>query len=67
MRREGDTQPSFGNATGAPQELGVINGLNLARLYVGIALRGNFNALWVDVAITRRTGVANQAFPSQCR
>ena len=43
------------------------DGLNLARLNLGVALRGDLNALWVDVVITRRTRIANQAFPSQCR
>ncbi len=45
----------------------MIDGVNLARLNLGVALRGNLNALWVDVVITRRTGIANQAFPSQRR
>ena len=30
-------------------------GLNLARLNLGVALRGNLNALWIDVAIASRT------------
>jgi len=35
------------------------NGLNLARLNLGVALRGNLNALCVDVAITSHTRIAN--------
>ena len=43
------------------------DGLNLARLNLGVALRGDLNALWVDVVITSRTRIANQTFPSQYR
>jgi len=49
-------QPSFRNATGVPQKLGVTNGLNYARLNFGVALRRNLNALWVDVAIAATLG-----------
>ena len=58
---------TFGNANGAPKEFGVINGLNLAKLYVGISLRGNINTLWIDAAMPRRARVANQAFPGHRR
>jgi len=35
------------------------NGLNLARLNLGVALRGYLNALCIDVAITSRARIAN--------
>ena len=42
-------------------------GLNMARLDLGLALHGDLYAVWVDVAITGRTAIANQAFPSHRR
>ena len=42
-----------------PQELSMTNGLNLARLNLGVALRGNLNAFFVDVAITSCARIVN--------
>lgn len=43
----------------------MINGLNCTRLNFSIALRGNLNTLWIDVAIASHAGIANQTFPRQ--